>query len=188
MGEETTPRPPSTTPRPPGQPPAGRPVGPPAPVPAAQVPTALPPQWTPPPGSPPPATPPQGPPPQGPPHGPPPYGPFPGYGGFGPPPPRRSRLGPIIGAALALVLVIGLGVTGWLYATGRFGFGPLSAADKAAARAIVDGVERPAWAGEADTECAVDDLVHEHRSDGLESRGLVEREGTDWTYTGEWRS
>ncbi|MBM7518977.1 hypothetical protein [Nocardioides nitrophenolicus] len=150
----------------------GRPVGPPTWIPPAQAPTALPPQWTPPPGPPPP----------------PPYGPFPGYGGFGPPPPRRSRVGLVVASGLALVLVVGIGVAGWLYATGRLGIGPLSAADEDAARAIVDGVERPAWAGRADVECAVDDLVHAHRSGGLEERGLVEHGGDDWTYRGEWRA
>ncbi|GAA1539413.1 hypothetical protein [Nocardioides humi] len=186
MGDETRP---GWPPEEPTNPRAERPVGPPTSVPPAQAPTALPPQWTPPPGGPPQwaaAPPPQ--PPQGPPQAPPPYGPYPGYGGFGPTPPRRSRIGLVIAGVLALVLVIGLGVTGWLYATGRFGIGPLSAADKDAARAIVDGVERPAWAGKADVECAVDELVHEHRSGGLEERGLVERSGDDWTYSGEWRS
>lgn len=169
MGDETNPGRPG---EPPTNPRGERPVGPPTSFPPAQAPTALPPQAPPPPQWTPP---------------PPPYGPFPGYGGFAPPPRRRSRVGLVVAGVLALVLVIGLGVTGWLYATGRFGIGPLSAADEDAARAIVDGVERPAWAGRADVECAVDDLVHEHRSGGLEERGLVEHSGGDWSYSGEWR-
>lgn len=169
---------------------------PPAGPPPAQPPTALPPQW----GAPPPQGPAQGPaqgPPQGPPHGPPqgppapPYGgPPPGWGGppgYGPPPPRKSRVGLIVASALALVLVIGLGVTGWLYFTGRFGIGPLSASDKAAAQAISDGVEKPAWASDDDVACAADELVHEHRSGDLEKRGVVKRDGDDWSYTAKWR-
>lgn len=173
-----------------------RPQGPPpSSPPAAQPPTALPPQWSP---APPPAGPPAGPPPAGPPPaggGFPPYGPPPGFGGpggpgggFGPRPPRKSRVGLIVGSLLALVLVTGLAVSGFLYFTGRFGIGPLSAADKDAAKAIADGVEKPAWASDGDVDCAVDDLVHEHRSSELEERGLVEGSGDDWSYTGEWRS
>lgn len=172
-----------------------RPQGPPpASPPPAQPPTALPPQWNPAP------PPPAGPPPAA--GGFPPYGPPPGFGGpggpggpggygggfGGPPPPRKSRVGLIIGSLLALVLVIGLAVSGFLYFTGRFGIGPLSAADKDAAKAIADGVEKPAWASDGDVDCAVDELVHEHRSGELEERGLVDRSGDDFSYTGEWRS
>lgn len=168
-----------------------RPQGPPpSSPPPAQPPTALPPQWSP---APPPAGPPAGTP-AGPPAGGgfPPYGPPPGFGGpggpgFGGPPPRKSRVGLIVGSLLALVLVAGLAVSGFLYFTGRLGFGPLSAADKAAAKAIAGGVEKPAWASDGDVDCAVDELVHEHRSNELEKRGLVERNGDDWDYTGEWR-
>ncbi|TWH04858.1 hypothetical protein L615_000100000130 [Nocardioides sp. J9] len=83
--------------------------------------------------------------------------------------------------------MIGLGVGGFLYFTGRLGIGPLSAADKDAAKAIAAGVEKPAWASNGDVDCAVDELLHEHRSGDLEERGLVERSGDTWTYTGEWK-
>lgn len=163
--------------------PGGRPTGPPpSGPPQAQPPTALPPQqW----GGPP-QGPPQGPP--APPYGGPPPG-YPGHGGWGgpPPPPRKSRVGLVVGGLLALALVIGLGVSGFLYFTGKLGFGPLSASDKAAAASISDGVEKPAWASDDDVQCAVDDLVHQHRSGGLEERGLVRGGGEDWTYTGEWK-
>ncbi|MCX6401799.1 MAG: hypothetical protein NTX33_17945 [Propionibacteriales bacterium] len=143
---------------------------------------------------------PQGPPPSGPPpygqpayaptqFGQPPYGPPPG--GFGGPPqyggpPRKRRWPLFLGLGLSLLLVIGVAVTGWLYFSGRFGIGPLSAADKDAVAAITDGVDAPAWADEDQVECAVDDLIHESRSGELEKRGLIERDGDDWTYTGEW--
>lgn len=185
MADETTP---IWPPDEPTNPRGARPSGPPpSGPPPAQPPTALP-GW-PSAGQPPQAQP--GFPPQGPP---PPYGPPPGFGGpggpggFGPPPPRKRRLGLIIAGALSLVLVIALAVTGWLYFTGRFGVGPLSAADKEAASAIVDGVEKPAWASDDDVECAVDEVVHEHRSGGLEERGVVDKRGDDWKYTGEWRA
>jgi hypothetical protein len=93
----------------------------------------------------------------------------------------------IIGSALALVLVAGLAVTGWAYFTGRFGIGPLSAKDKAAVTAIADGVEGLEWAGDDDRECAADRLVRDVRSADLEKHGLIEPDGDDWTYTGEWR-
>lgn len=152
----------------------------------------MPPRWNPG-GQPPPPYQPQGTPPPGwgaPPQGPggPPPGAPGGYGGYGgPPPPRKRRTGLILASLLALALVMGLGVAGWFYFTGRFGIGPLSAADKDAASAVVDGVEKPAWAGDDDVECAVDDLVHEHRAKGLEKRGVVEKDGDSWSYTGEWR-
>jgi hypothetical protein len=92
-----------------------------------------------------------------------------------------------VAALLVLVLVAGLAVAGFLYATGRFGIGPLSAADKDAAEAIVNGVEKPSWADDDQVECAVDELVHEHRSEGLQDRGLVEYDGGSWAYNGQWR-
>lgn len=82
--------------------------------------------------------------------------------------------------------MIGVAVTGWLYFSGRFGIGPLSAADKDAVAAITDGLDAPEWANEDDVECAVDDLIHESRSGELEKRGLIERETGGWIYTGEW--
>ncbi|GAA4811958.1 hypothetical protein GCM10025786_15870 [Nocardioides caeni] len=84
------------------------------------------------------------------------------------------------------MLVAGLAVAGWLYATGRFGIGPLSAADKDAAAAIEDGVEPPEWSDADAVACAVDDLVGEHRSPGLEEIGVVEKDGDDWNYTETW--
>lgn len=185
MGDETPPIWPSDEPtnprgaRPSGPPPSGPPSGPPALPPTAMPPQQQPPQWSP---TPPPLAPHlQGPPP--------PYGPPPGFGGpgYGAPPPRRRRTGLVVAALLSLALVAGLAVAGFLYATGRFGVGPLSAADKDAAAAIVDGVEKPAWADDDQLECAVDDLVHEHRSGDLERRGVVEKDGGDWAYTSEWR-
>ena len=88
---------------------------------------------------------------------------------------------------LAVLLVSGLSVTAWAYFTGRFGIGPLSAKDKAAVSAIADGVEAPEWADADARECAADELVHETRSAELEKRGLIDADGDDWTYTGEWR-
>jgi hypothetical protein len=129
------------------------------------------------------------------PPGPPPVGPPPGWGppGYyggppGPPPGRRGpRWGLIVACALALVLVTGLAITGWAYATGRFGIGPLSAKDEAAVTAIAHGVEAPEWAGEDERECAADQLVRDSRSPDLERRGLIEADGDGWTYTGKWQ-
>lgn len=193
MGDETNPIWPSDEPtnprgaRPSGPPPSGPPSGPPALPPTAMPPQQQSPQWSP---TPPPLAPHlQGPPNQGPSHQGPPYGPPPGFGGpgYGAPPPRRRRVGLVIAALLSLALVAGLAVAGFLYATGRFGIGPLSAADKDAADAIVDGVEKPAWADDDQVECAVDELVHEYRSEGLQDRGLVEYDGGSWAYNGQWR-
>src|SRR5690606_34315679 len=47
--------------------------------------------------------------------------------------------------------------------------------------------EKPAWASDGDVDCAVDELLHQHRSGELEKRGLVEGSGDDWTYTGSWK-
>lgn len=165
------------------------------------------PGWPRPQGPPPSGPPPSGPPPAGPPpyaqppyaqppsaptqFGQPPYGPPPG--GYGAPPsygrpPRKRRWPLFLGLGLALLLVAGVAVTGWLYFTGRFGIGPLSASDKDAASTIVDGVEVPEWADRDQVECAVDGLVHESRSGELEERGLIERDtGGGWIYTGEWQ-
>jgi len=88
---------------------------------------------------------------------------------------------------LAVLLVAGLSVTAWAYFTGRFGVGPLSAKDKAAASAIADGVEAPGWADTDARECAADELVHETRSAELKKRGVIEADGDGWTYTGEWQ-
>lgn len=87
-----------------------------------------------------------------------------------------------------LVLLAGAGVGAWLYATGRLGFGPLSADDEAAAAAVADGVGAPTWAADDVIRCAVDELTEEWRADGLRQRGLVERDGDDWAYTEEWAS
>ena len=87
---------------------------------------------------------------------------------------------------LAVVLVAGLAVTGWLYATGRFGIGPLSAADKEAAAVIADGVEGPDWADADELRCATDELVHHTRSGDLESQGVISRDGDGWDYVGTW--
>lgn len=153
------------------------------------------PGWPGPQGPPPSGPPPSGPPPYGQPtYAPaqfaqPPYGPPPGGFGGTPPygrPPRKRRWPLFLGLALALLLVIGVAVTGWLYFSGRFGIGPLSAADKDAVAAISDDVEAPEWADEDDVACAVDELVHESRSGELEKRGLIERDTGGWTYTGEW--
>ena len=85
-----------------------------------------------------------------------------------------------------MVLLAGLATGGWAYATGRLGFGPLSADDKAAASAIAAGVEAPEWVDDDQLECAADDLIHGARARELEKRGLVERDGDDWIYTGTW--
>lgn len=90
-------------------------------------------------------------------------------------------------AALAVLLVAGLSVAGWAYATGRFGIGPLSAEDEKAVTAIADGVAAPEWADEGDRECAADELVHDTRSAQLEERDLISADGDGWTYTGTWR-
>lgn len=85
------------------------------------------------------------------------------------------------------MLVVGLGTGAWAYATGRLGFGPLSAADEAAADAIAEGTTEPGWADEEQRTCAADALVGERRSAALEEAGLIEAaEGDAWTFTGEW--
>lgn len=166
----------------PTTPAGGRPTGPPpSGPPPQQPPTALPPSG-----------PPTGPP-SGPPLAPPPAPPGGGWGGPPPPgwgpPPRRKRRWPLfVALAAVLVLVVGLGIGGWAYGTGRLGFGPLSTADKAAASAIADGVEAPEWVDADQLDCAADDLIRDARSGELEKRGLVERDGDDWTYTGAWRT
>lgn len=156
----------------------GRPTGPPpSGPPPQQPPTALPPSG-------PPSGPPQAPPPVPPGWGPPP----PGWGPPPGPPPRKRRWPLFVGLAVVLLLLAGAGTGGWAYFTGRLGFGPLSAADKAAASAIADGVEAPEWVDAAQLDCAADDLIRDARSGELEKRGLVERDGDDWTYTGTWRT
>lgn len=176
--------------RPSGPPPSGPP---PSGPPLEQPPTVFPPQWT---GNGGPAgPPPAGPPPGG--YGGPPgggYGGPPGAppGGFGGPPfgqpPRKKRWPLFVASGVALALVAGLGVFGFLYFTGRLGFGPLSGADKDAVTTIAKEVEVPTWVDEDQAECAADELVHESRSKDLEDRGLIERDGDDWTYTGEWEA
>ena len=92
------------------------------------------------------------------------------------------------GIGVALALVLGLGVFGFLYFTGRLGFGPLSGADKDAVTTIAKEVDAPKWLDKDQRECAADELVHESRSKDLEKRGLIDRKGDDWEYTGEWTS
>lgn len=116
-------------------------------------------------------------------------GPPPGLGtgyGWAPPPPRRRRWPLVVAGVSVLVLLVGLGVGGWAYGTGRLGFGPLSKADKAAATAIGDAVDSPSWADDEQRTCAATRLVHEHRSGDLAERGLIERDGDDWVFTGDW--
>ena len=88
-----------------------------------------------------------------------------GYGGppFGQPP-RKSRWKMFTGIGVALALVLGLGVFGFLYFTGRLGFGPLSGADKDAVTTIAKEVDAPKWFEKDQLECAADELVHETRS------------------------
>ncbi|MDN5745644.1 MAG: hypothetical protein L0H31_11045, partial [Nocardioidaceae bacterium] len=104
------------------------------------------------------------------------------------PPPRKRRWPLFLGLGLALVLVAGLGVSSWMYFTGRFGFGPLSSADKAAAKTITEGVDTPAWADEDQIKCSVDKLVGDERSKGLEESGVIKGEGDDWEYTKKWKA
>lgn len=143
-----------------------------------------PPAQNPPPQGPPPGTPaawPSGPPPQGPPGGPPPYGWSPQ------PPPRRGTWKWVVAGVVALVLVAGTATAGWAFFTGRLGFGPLSAADEAAADAIATGVEGPAWADDEQRACAADALVTDRRSAALEESGLITpADGDAWTFTGDW--
>lgn len=81
----------------------------------------------------------------------------------------------------------GLAVGGWAYGTGRLGFGPLSAQDKAAARAIAAGVKGPSWADDDQRSCAATELLHHHRSGALRRSGLITPAGSgDWTFTGSW--
>ncbi|HWU23846.1 MAG TPA: hypothetical protein VN088_20070, partial [Nocardioides sp.] len=103
------------------------------------------------------------------------------------PPPRRTPWGWIIGGTTALVLVIALGIGGWAFATGRLGFGPLSAQDKAAAAAIADGVNSPSWADDGQRSCAATKLLHERRSKALAASGLITKDGDGWTFTGSWQ-
>ncbi|WP_141012609.1 hypothetical protein [Nocardioides sambongensis] len=81
-----------------------------------------------------------------------------------------------------------LGVGGWAFATGRLGFGPLSAADQEAADVIAAEVPGPAWASESQLQCAADELIGERRSGDLAETGLIEEDGDSWTYTGEWEA
>lgn len=130
-----------------------------------------------------------GPPPAGPPPmGPPPMGPPPGRGYPPVPPPRRTPWGWIIGGGTALVLVVALGIGGWAFGTGRLGFGPLSAKDKAAASAIADGVKGPSWADSAQRSCAATKLLHHRRSKALAASGLITPDGAGWTFTGSWQA
>ena len=87
-----------------------------------------------------------------------------------------------------MVLVAALSVSGWLYTTGRLGFGPLSAKDEAAADTIAAGVEGPEWASKKDKQCAADQMVEDGRAERLEKAGLVDPKGDGWTYTGKWKA
>jgi len=93
-----------------------------------------------------------------------------------------------VGLGLALVLVAGLGVSGWMYFTGRFGFGPLSAADKDAAKTIAKDVGAPEWADKKQIKCSVDELVGDERSKGLKENGLIKKKGDGWEYTKKWEA
>ncbi|GAB3851519.1 hypothetical protein GCM10028801_01130 [Nocardioides maradonensis] len=104
------------------------------------------------------------------------------------PPPRRGPWGLIIGGTTALLLVIALGIGGWAFGTGRLGFGPLSAKDKAAARAIADGVQGPSWADADQRACAATKLLHQRRSKALAASGLITRGGAGWRFTGSWQA
>lgn len=115
-----------------------------------------------------------------------------GYGGapgqsWGQPPPKKSRAKLVVILSLVVVLIAALSIGGWLYASGRLGFGPLSAKDEAAADAIAAGVEGPEWASESDKQCAADQMVEDGRAERLEKAGLVDPKGDDWTYTGTWK-
>ncbi|GAB2968541.1 hypothetical protein GCM10027076_00930 [Nocardioides montaniterrae] len=85
-----------------------------------------------------------------------------------------------------MLLVVGLGIGGWAFGTGRLGFGPLSKDDKAAAKAIADGADDPSWADDAQRSCAATKLLHAHRSGDLLDRGVVEHDGDGWRFTDEW--
>jgi hypothetical protein len=87
---------------------------------------------------------------------------------------------------LAVVLIAGVAVTGWLYATGRFGIGPLSAADKKAADVIAQDVEGPQWADTDQKRCATERLLHDTRSGDLEKQGVIDKDGDGWKYVGTW--
>jgi hypothetical protein len=116
-----------------------------------------------------------------------------GYGGpqgpsWGQPPPKKSKAKLIVALSLVVVLIAVLSVGGWLYTSGRLGFGPLSAKDEAAADAIADGVEGPEWASAKDKQCAADQMVEDGRAERLEKAGLVDPKGDGWTYTGTWKA
>jgi hypothetical protein len=124
----------------------------------------------------------------------PPYGPPGGPGGpggpgpYGPPPGgKKSPVKLIIAAALALVLVVGIALSAFLFLTGRLGFGPLSAKDKEAASVIADNVEGPEWTDEAMLQCGAEHLLGEKRSGDLSTTGLIEEDGDSWSYDGsQW--
>ncbi len=116
-----------------------------------------------------------------------------GYGGpqgpsWNQPPPKKSKAKLIVALALVVVLVAALSVSGWLYASGRLGFGPLSAKDEAAADTIAENVEGPEWASDKDKQCAADQMVEDGRAERLEKAGLVDPKGDGWTYTGTWKA
>ncbi|MEQ6903006.1 hypothetical protein [Nocardioides sp. YIM 152588] len=90
---------------------------------------------------------------------------------------------------MVLVLVAGLAVSGFLYATGRLGIGPLSAADEDAADTIAIEAPAPEWADDAQRQCAADELLSERRSGALADSGLIEEDDSadrGWAYTGQW--
>lgn len=133
--------------------------------------------------------PPVGPPPAGPPPAPP--GGFPPGGGMPPgglPPHRKRRWPMLVAIAAVLVLVIGIGVSSFLYFTGRLGFGPLSAKDEAAISALADGVATPAWVAEGDLECAAEEWVRDDRSEAIAATGVLAADGEAWEYVAaRWR-
>lgn len=92
----------------------------------------------------------------------------------------------VVPIVVAVLLVAGLGIGGWAYATGRLGVGPLSGADRDAADVIAAEVEGPAWADADQRSCATDELVHQTRSGDLEQAGVIDRDGDSWTYVGTW--
>lgn len=105
----------------------------------------------------------------------------------GPPGGRKAPVKLILIGALALVLIIGVALSAFLYLTGRLGFGPLSAKDQEAVAVIADGVDGPAWATASDIECGADHLLHDQRSAELSTTGLIEEDGDGWDYDpSEW--
>ncbi|MBS45203.1 MAG: hypothetical protein CMH83_18940 [Nocardioides sp.] len=89
----------------------------------------------------------------------------------------------ILVGLVALLLVVAASAGGWAYATGRLGFGPLSAQEERAVETLPGSLDVPEVLDQAALTCAAADLVRTDRLRGLRRDGLV---GADGGATGEW--